>query len=183
MAWSWALEAGARPHPLHRKEAALPGSGGGGRLRKQLKPLPRSLAALTAARSLPGLADPAGAEGLSDRIGADYNFSRYSEAKLPSSKVAVGSERGRYDIDMHQLRFAAPIADRFDLGLDIVHESMSGATPWYVIPGDDGKPVQVMTGATIERQAHRLLLGGQYYMDRGRPRRAAASPSRRTTSP
>ena len=67
---------------------------------------------------------------------------------------------------MHQVRFAMPIADRFDLGLDIVHESMSGATPWYVIPGDDGKPVQVMTGATIEDKRTDALLEGKYYMDR-----------------
>ncbi len=126
-----------------------------------------SLATLTAgALALPGLAGPAAAEGPSDRFGADYNYSRYSEGRVPSSKVAVGSERGRYDIDMHQLRFAAPLADRFDLGLDIVHESMSGATPWYVIPGDDGKPVQVMTGATVEDQRTDALLEGKYYMDR-----------------
>lgn len=133
----------------------------------QLKPPARdSLAALTAgALALPGLAGPAGAEGVSDRIGADYNFSRYSEAKLPSSRVAVGSERSRFDIDMHQVRFAMPFADRFDVGLDIVHESMSGASPWYVIPDDDGKPVQVMTGATIEDKRTDLLLEGKYYMD------------------
>jgi len=126
-----------------------------------------SLAALTAgALALPGLAGPAGAEGLSDRIGADYNFSRYSEGSIPASKVAPGSERGRYDIDMHQIRLATPIADRFDLGLDIVHESMSGATPWYVIPGDDGKPVQVMTGATIDDKRTDALLEGKFYMDR-----------------
>ena len=126
-----------------------------------------TLAALTAgALALPGLAGPAAAEGLSDRIGADYNFSRYSEGKISASKVAPGSERGRYDIDMHQMRLATPIADRFDLGLDIVHESMSGATPWYVIPGDDGKPVQVMTGATIEDKRTDALLEGKYYMDR-----------------
>jgi len=94
-------------------------------------------------------------------------YSRYSEAKLPSSKVAVGSERSRYDIDIHQVRFAMPIADRFNLGLDVVHESMSGASPWYVIPGDDGKPVQVMTGATIDDARTDVLLEGKYFMDRG----------------
>jgi hypothetical protein len=43
---------------------------------------------------------------------------------------------------------------------------MSGATPWYVIPGDDGKPVQVMTGATVEDKRTDALLEGRYYMDR-----------------
>ena len=127
-----------------------------------------SLAALTAgALALPGLAGPAAAEGMLDRIGADYNFSRYSEGKISASKVAPGSERRRFDIDMHQVRLATPIADRFELGLDIVHESMSGATPWYVIPGDDGEPVQVMTGATVEDKRTDTLLEGKYFMDRG----------------
>ena len=43
---------------------------------------------------------------------------------------------------------------------------MSGATPWYVIPGDNGKPVQVMTGATIDDARTDLLLEGKYFMDR-----------------
>jgi hypothetical protein len=68
---------------------------------------------------------------------------------------------------MHQVRFAMPLADRFGVGLDIVHESMSGASPWYVIPGDDGKPVQVMTGATIDDKRTDVLLEGKYFMDRG----------------
>jgi hypothetical protein len=126
------------------------------------------LAALTAgALALPGLAGPAAAEGPLERIGAEYSFSRYSEAKIPTSKVAVGSERSRYEIDMHQFRFAAPIAGRFDLGLDVVHETMSGATPWYVIPDDDGKPVQVMTGATIDEARTDALLEGRFHLDRG----------------
>jgi hypothetical protein len=127
-----------------------------------------SLAALTAgALALPGLAGKAAAEGMLDRIGADYSFSRYSEGKISSSKVAPGSERKRFDIDMHQVRLATPLLERFELGLDLVHESMSGATPWYVIPGDDGEPVQVMTGATVEDQRTDALLEGKYYLDRG----------------
>jgi hypothetical protein len=36
-----------------------------------------------------------------------------------------------------------------------------------VIPGDDGKPVQVMTGATIDDKRTDVLLEGKYFMDRG----------------
>jgi hypothetical protein len=126
------------------------------------------LAALTgAALALPGLVGSAAAEGMTERIGAEYGYSRYAEDAISRSKAAVGSERDRYEIDVHQLRFATPLADRFDLGLDIVHESMSGATPWYVIPDDDGKPVQVMTGATVEERRTDALLEGRYFLDRG----------------
>ncbi len=137
------------------------------RRRAQRKRKPSALAALTSgALALPGLAGSAAAEGLIDQISSEYNFSRYSEGSIPASKVAPGSERGRYDIDMHQVHLAAPLGERFALGLDVVHESMSGATPWYVIPGDDGDPVQVMTGATVEDKRTDLLLEGKYYMDR-----------------
>jgi len=136
------------------------------RRRAQRLRRPGALAALTTgALALPGLAPRATAEGLTDQITSEYNFSRYSEAKLPSSKVAPGSERGRYDIDMHQVRLAAPVGERFALGLDVVYETMSGATPWYVIPGDDGDPVQVMTGATIDEQRTDIALEGKYFMD------------------
>ena len=124
------------------------------------------LALTSGALALPGLARSAAAEGLTDQISSEYNYSRYSEASLPASKVAPGSERSRYDIDMHQVRLAAPLGERFALGLDVVHESMSGATPWYVIPGDNGKPVQVMTGATIDDARTDLQLEGKYFMDR-----------------
>ena len=137
------------------------------RRRAQRRRKHSALAALTSgALALPGLAGSAAAEGMGDRFSSEYNYSRYSEGSIPASKVAPGSERGRYDIDMHQLHFAAPLGDRIGLGLDVVHESMSGATPWYVIPGDDGKPVQVMTGATVEDKRTDLLLEGKYYMDR-----------------
>jgi hypothetical protein len=136
--------------------------------RRAQRPGRESLAALTAgALALPGLAGPAAAEGMLERIGADYNFSRYSEGKISASKVAPGSERSRFDIDMHQVRLAAPIAGRYELGLDVVHESMSGATPWYVIPGDGGEPVQVMTGATVEDKRTDALLEGKVYLDHG----------------
>jgi hypothetical protein len=137
------------------------------RRRAQRRRKPSALAALTSgALALPGLAGSAAAEGLTDQISSEYGFSRYSEGSISASKVAPGSERGRYDIDMHQVRLAAPLGERFALGLDVVHESMSGATPWYVIPGDDGEPVQVMTGATVEDKRTDLLLEGKYFMDR-----------------
>jgi hypothetical protein len=138
------------------------------RRRAQRRRRRSALAALGAgALALPGLAGNAAAEGPLERWGAEYGFSRYAEAKIPSSKVAVGSERSRYEIDMHQLRLSAPLADRFDLALDVVHETMSGATPWYVIPDDDGKPVQVMTGATIDERRTDALLQGRVHLDRG----------------
>jgi hypothetical protein len=41
----------------------------------------------------------------------------------------------------------------------VTFETMSGASPWYIVPGDDGKPIQIMSGATI--QDKRLAVQGR----------------------
>ena len=129
-----------------------------------------ALTALTSsALSLPGLAGTAAADSPYDRFRADYSYSFYSEDNMKSSQVVPGATTERYEIGTHQLRLAAPIAERFDVGFDFVYESMSGATPWYLVPDTEtGKPVQVMTGATIEEERYDARLGASYYLDNGR---------------
>jgi len=139
------------------RRAAAAGAGGA-----------RTLQALaTSALALPGVASNAAAEG-TERYVADYTYSFYSEDDIDSSKVSPGSETSRYEIHNHQFRVAAPIAARFDLGLDVAYETMSGATPWYIIPDVDGDPVQVMTGATIEEARTDASLNGTYHLETGR---------------
>ncbi len=132
------------------------------------RPTPRTaLHALTSgALALPGLSSPASAETPETRIQAEYGFSFYSEDSLPRSKVTDGGERDRYEVEMHQFGARAPIGDRMDVEVDIVYETMSGATPWYVIPDPGGgDPIQVMTGATVEDTRTDVLATGNYYFD------------------
>jgi hypothetical protein len=127
----------------------------------------RALQALAgSALALPGVAGNAAAEG-TERYVADYTYSYYKEDDIDASKVSAGSETERYEIHAHQFRVAAPIASRFDLGLDVTYETMSGATPWYIIPDTNGDPVQVMTGATIEEARTDASLNGTFYLDSG----------------
>jgi len=124
-----------------------------------------AMRALTAgALSLPGLGHGASAESAPLEIRSDYRYSRYAEDPLPSSNLAAGSE-DRYEIDIHQFSFEAPLGDALDLGIDINHETMSGASPWYVTPGaspgDD--PEQVMTAATISETRTDALVSGRFY--------------------
>lgn len=126
------------------------------------------LRALTSsALALPGLAHSAAADGPNLDITADYAYSRYSEDKLDTRKVSPGGQRRRYDVEIHQLRLASPIGDRIDVSLDVSHEAMSGASPWYVLPGPTGAPLQVMSGATIHDERIDGLLEGTYYLDNG----------------
>ncbi|MGI9592711.1 MAG: DUF3570 domain-containing protein [Myxococcota bacterium] len=133
----------------------------------------RALQALaSSAIALPGVAGTAAAEG-TERYVAEYNYSWYKEDDIDASKVSPGSETSRYEIHNHQFRVAAPIAGRFDMGLDVGYETMSGATPWYIIPDIDGNPIQVMTGATIEEARTDVSLNGTYHLDTGRATAAA----------
>jgi hypothetical protein len=128
--------------------------------------LPSVLHALTtSALALPGIAGGAAAQDRSDYV-ADFSYSRYREDDLKSSKVYNNGETGRYEIDIYQLRLAGPLTPRIDLALDVVHESMSGASPWYVRP-EGGSLLVVMTGATIDDQRTDTLLSGTYALDRG----------------
>lgn len=130
---------------------------------------PSVLQALTTSTlALPGLA---AAETPTEQISAEYSFSRYEEKELSSSQVTLGSETQRYEIDVHQLRFAAPVTNRIDVSVDVAYETMSGATPWYVAPpnlqaGEDTPRVQ-MTGASVDDTRTDVLVNGTYYLDRG----------------
>lgn len=110
-----------------------------------------TLAVLTtsAMALLPALAQRASAEGVEGGWSAEYGYARYAEGKLPASKLSFGS-RNRYEIDTHSLALRGPIGSRASFGLDVSHETMSGASPWFVEPDLNGAPVVVMTGASIQ---------------------------------
>ena len=86
---------------------------------------------------------------------------------MKSNQVVPGATTERYDIETHQLKFGAPIADRIDVDFDFVYETMSGATPWYLVPDANGNPVQVMTGASIEEERIDASLASNFYLERG----------------
>ena len=121
------------------------------------------LAVLSAsAMLLPGLA-----RAQEERWSVDYGYSLYSEDDIDSSKLQAGSAE-RYQIDTQQLSMRGPLTGRIDFGLDLVHETMTGATPWFVEANAAGEPVQVMTGASIEDTRTDFLGHGTYYFDTAR---------------
>lgn len=104
----------------------------------------KTLFALTqAALALPGVA--------AAEVSADYLFADYEEARLPASDSASGQSSKRYSVQSHLLRIVAPLRDE-TLGVTLTYETMSGASPWFVMPGADGRPLQVMSGATIDEK-------------------------------
>lgn len=82
------------------------------------------------------------AAGEDTSTSASYRLSNYSESDLGASE--------RYDISIQQFRITAPVNSNYRLSIDALYETMSGASPWYVIPDENAKPIQIMSGATIE---------------------------------
>lgn len=108
------------------------------------KPLSPSLSALTAAAlALPGVA--------AAQVQADALYSHYREADVPGSRTATGRDAERYQIDTLLVRVATPVGDHALAG-NLTVETMSGASPWWVQPDANGKPVQVMSGASIREE-------------------------------
>jgi hypothetical protein len=87
----------------------------------------------------------------------DYRYSNYREADLPGDRALNGTASERYQIDTHQFRLTAPLGDDISLTGDLAYEAMSGASPRYVQPDASGRPMQVMSGASIEDKRTDLL--------------------------
>jgi hypothetical protein len=129
------------------------------------KPRNPALLALTAsALAIPGMApaqdltkDPMPA-AQRDTTLLDYRFSAYREGHISGDKTSNGQGSERYDVDSHQFRVSSKLGARADVSADVTVETMSGASPWFVLPDAKGRPVQVMSGASIHdfRQAIQL---------------------------
>ncbi len=142
----------------------------------------RALEALTkSALALPGLAGlapVAQADAPTDAWQVDFSGSWYKEADI-SDYDCAGSLCGsneRYSIQAYQLGVLAPVTSQIDVSVDLVFETMSGATPWYVLRATDvpelnedtGRPVAAMTGATIEETRIDGQFTVNHFFDRAR---------------
>lgn len=134
-------------------------------------PLPRQNRTLTAlatgALALPGIAGSARADAPIERASASTAFSYYREDQIPQKRLASGNENQRYEVFTQQIRFDIPTSERTDVGIDVLYEDMSGASPWYVT-AEGGRRVQVMSGATIDDQRTDVKVDLDYYMDTGK---------------
>ena len=98
----------------------------------------RALTALTsAALAIPGLSGSVQAASVLTETLVQYKASAYREADLDSSKLSGGSAQ-RYEIDSQQVRAQLPLGDRTDASIELMYETMSGASPWFILPGQDG---------------------------------------------
>ncbi len=93
---------------------------------------------------------------------ASYRFSDYDEDALaPASVIGDGK---RYHVLSQEFDIDSKLADgQYGLKLDATHEVMSGSSPWFVLPDANGRPIQVLSGATIHD--HRSALSAAFTTD------------------
>ncbi|AJQ94304.1 DUF3570 domain-containing protein [Gynuella sunshinyii] len=90
----------------------------------------------------------------------DFRYSHYHEGEIPAGNTNTGKSSSRYDIDVFQAKGKIPVTEDTELTISGIAETMSGASPWYVVPDEKGDPVQVMSGATIDET--RMEVGADF---------------------
>jgi hypothetical protein len=126
------------------------------------------LALTTAALSLPGIIPkPVQAEeDVPDKFSFDYRKTEYEESRQPQAldgDTVVIPETERFDISIQQFNIRGPVGDKVGLNIDFVSETLSGASPWYIVPSSDGEPIQIMSGASIYESRQELNIGANLY--------------------
>lgn len=127
---------------------------------------------VASALAISGLGHKASAQTLEDDQ-FNYRYSKYDEDALPDGQVLAGGP-ARYQIETHQFRLVKNLGDEYSLTINAVRESMSGSSPWYVLPGFEGPPVQILSGPTIEDKRNefrgkltRLVENGSWSLELG----------------
>lgn len=112
----------------------------------------RALLALTGAlAALPTYA--------ADNTRTGYRYSLYTEGDLSGGRAANGESQARYEIQTLQANHARALTKRWSLDAGLMVETMSGASPWFVLPDNEGGAVQVMSGASITEERYALNVG------------------------
>ena len=93
-------------------------------------------------------------------------FTKYKEAKIDSEKVIYGST-DRYDIDVTQANLITPIGRNWSFTLDVQHDAMSGASPWFVGTNAYSQPGVIMSGASISDNRTAVAASTRVYFDNG----------------
>ncbi len=155
----------ADPHITH--EPRIPADDGPQRTTRNAKARPNaSLAALltAAAALLPASQAAKAADSDNADTRASYRFSEYEEDSLNASAV-IGDPK-RYRVLSQELSLDTKLGGgAWGVKLDATHEVMSGSSPLFVEPDANGRPVQVLSGATI--RDHRSALSASLTQNPG----------------
>jgi|CXWL01.1.fsa_nt_gi hypothetical protein len=92
-----------------------------------------------------------------DATRMSYRYSDYDEDSLSATPLD-GSDR-RYHIRTQQLDVVTPLGEGGTLKVGLTSEIMSGSSPWFLFPDEDGRAQQIMSGATIRESRQQVDVG------------------------
>lgn len=132
-----------------------------------VKPSTKLIALTTAALALPGLVPKAYADKAATKTEVGYRYSNYQESEANPQQTLQGDTE-RYHVDVHQFHLLKPIDKALDISLDIVSETMSGASPMGYGRDSANKPALIMSGASIQESRQDVLAKVSQYFKNGR---------------
>lgn len=106
-----------------------------------------------AALALPGLIQPVQAGRAEETYDSDFQYAHYEESGE------------RMKVDVFELSAAAPIGKAFSVSLDLIRDTMSGASPMFNVRDANGQVKQQLSGASIADQRDVVNVGLNYAMD------------------
>ncbi len=120
-----------------------------------------ALSALTlSALAIPNAANSAVAPE-NKTIGIRY--SQYVEAPMSLDRVSSG-DTGRYNIDILQFRFMAPLENKYSIDTNFTYETMTGASALSSTDNGNDQTEVIMSGASIEeKRVDASVLGTRYF--------------------
>ena len=130
------------------------------------KPSTALLALGAAAAVLPAYAPPA-TGAVNWEADSGYRFSFYKEADLPSA-ATNGLDGERMEVLTHQFHLLAPVNETLDYSVDATVDTLTGASPWFIVPNASGRPIQIMSGATIDETRYAVQGRLRQHHDGGR---------------
>ncbi len=123
-----------------------------------------ALSALTlSAMAIPSVANAA---VVPENKTLSVRYTQYQEDNMPIERVTSGST-ARYGIDVLQLRYFTPVADKYSVDSSVQFETLSGASPYGSSDNGNGQTEVTMSGATIEETRVDASVAGTRYFKEG----------------
>ena len=114
---------------------------------------------------IPALPD-ASADTVPEETRLSLRYSQYREDDLGRQQT-FNTDRTRMEVDVAQFHLSTPLGENWALLLDIDHEDVSGASPWFVGLDDAGSPRVVLSGASIRDTRTGVSVTTRYYLPDG----------------
>jgi len=107
------------------------------------------------ALTLPGLCQEVEAGRIEETYNADFLYGHYSESNQ------------RMSVDIFEAAIASPIGKSMTASLNLVRDTISGASPMFNLKNSQSKaPQQILSGASIREQRDEIKGGLTYFWDK-----------------